>query len=214
MEYDFMKISKVYLYVFNTMSDWEYGYLIAELNSGRYFKNGLEPLNVITVGATKESVKTMGGLHIAPDMTFGKCKVEHNDLLILPGGMNWNDQVHKPILERVGTALDEGTIIAAICGAVDALANSGYIDTRKHTSNNLEYTKMTCPNYRGEKYFEMKSAVSDENLITASGIAPLEFAMEVLKKIDVFEPDTLEAWYELNKSHKAKYFYKLMDSIS
>ena len=29
---------KVYLYVFNTMSDWEYGYLIAELNSGRYFK--------------------------------------------------------------------------------------------------------------------------------------------------------------------------------
>lgn len=29
---------KAFLYVFNTMSDWEYGYLIAELNSGRYFK--------------------------------------------------------------------------------------------------------------------------------------------------------------------------------
>ncbi|WP_210128607.1 MULTISPECIES: type 1 glutamine amidotransferase family protein [unclassified Staphylococcus] len=209
-----MKISKVYLYVFNTMSDWEYGYLIAELNSGRYFKNGLDPLNIITVGATKESVKTMGGLHITPDMTFGECKIEHNGILILPGGMNWNDQVHKPILERVGTALDEGTIIVAICGAVDALASNGYLDTRRHTSNNIEYTKMTSPNYKGEKLFEMKSAVSDENLITASGIAPLEFAREVLKKIDVFELDTLEAWYKLNKTHQAEYFYKLMDSIS
>ncbi|MEB7811343.1 type 1 glutamine amidotransferase family protein [Staphylococcus xylosus] len=208
-----MKISKVYLYIFNTMSDWEYGYLIAELKSGRYFKNGLDPLKIITVGATEESVKTMGGLHIKPDMTVSECKIEHNGLLILPGGMNWNDQVHKPILERVGTALDEGTIIAAICGAVDALANSGYLDIRKHTSNNLEYTKMTCPNYKGEAFFEMNQAVSDENLITASGIAPLEFAREVLKKVEVFEPDTLAAWYKLNKTHKTEYFYQLMESI-
>ncbi|EEK11936.1 type 1 glutamine amidotransferase family protein [Staphylococcus hominis] len=209
-----MKISKVYLYVFNTMSDWEYGYLIAELNSGRYFKNGLDPLNVITIGTNKESVKTMGGLHIKPDMTFGECKLGCNDLLILPGGTNWNDQVHQPILEMVGIALDEEVVIAAICGAADALANSGYLDTRKHTSNNLEYTKMICPNYKGEKYFEMESVVSDENLITASGIAPLEFAREVLKKVDVFEADTLEAWYKLNKTYQIEYFYKLMDSIS
>jgi hypothetical protein len=35
-----MKEKKIYLYVFNTMSDWEIGYLMAELNSGRYFKEG------------------------------------------------------------------------------------------------------------------------------------------------------------------------------
>ena len=96
---------------------------------------------------------------------------------------------------------------------VDALANKGYLDTRRHTSNNLEYTKMTCPNYKGEAFFEMKPAISDEILITASGIAPLEFAREVLGKMDVFESDTLEAWYKLNKTHKASYFYQLMDSI-
>ncbi|KKI62630.1 ThiJ/PfpI family protein [Staphylococcus cohnii subsp. cohnii] len=177
-----MKISKVYLYVFNTMSDWEYGYLIVELNSGRYFRNGLDALNVITVGGSKEVVKTMGGLKVIPDTTYDEYKLERNDLLILPGGTNWTDQVYQSILERVGFALDGGTIIAAICGAVDALGNKGYLDTRKHTSNNLEYTKMISPNYKGEESFEMKSAVSDENLITASGIAPLEFAREVLKK--------------------------------
>ncbi|MBM7713406.1 hypothetical protein JOC94_000374 [Bacillus thermophilus] len=30
-----MQPKKAYLYVFYTMSDWEYGYLMAELNSGR-----------------------------------------------------------------------------------------------------------------------------------------------------------------------------------
>ena len=29
----------VYLYVFDTMSDWEIGYLTAELNSGRYYSS-------------------------------------------------------------------------------------------------------------------------------------------------------------------------------
>ncbi|MGX1079590.1 hypothetical protein RKD51_000727 [Bacillus sp. SLBN-57] len=33
-----MQSKTVYLYAFHTMSDWEYGYLMAELNSGRYFK--------------------------------------------------------------------------------------------------------------------------------------------------------------------------------
>ncbi|PTI04589.1 glutamine amidotransferase [Staphylococcus xylosus] len=208
-----MKTKNVYLYVFNSMSDWEYSYLIAELNSGRYFKKGLMPLNVMTVGVNNELVSTMGGLSIKPDIMLEKCIFDCNDLVILPGGTNWSSEVHQLLLKKVGFALENGTMIAAICGAVDAIANKGYLDTRKHTSNHLEYTKMTCPNYNGEALFEMNAAVSDENLITASGIAPLEFAREVLEKMDVFESDTLEAWYKLNKTHKTEYFYRLMDSI-
>lgn len=155
----------------------------------------------------------MSELHITPDMTQNECKLKRNDLLILPGGTNWNDQVHQPIIERIGSELEEGVVIPAICGAVDALASRGYLDARKHTSNNLEYTKMICPNYKGEKYFEMRSTVSDENLITASGIAPIEFAKEVLKKINVFESYTLEYWYKLNKIHKIEDFHQLMKSI-
>ncbi|SDX98620.1 hypothetical protein SAMN05421736_10179 [Evansella caseinilytica] len=30
--------STVYLYVFDTVADWEIGYLTVELNSGRYYK--------------------------------------------------------------------------------------------------------------------------------------------------------------------------------
>ncbi|KNZ40891.1 hypothetical protein [Acetobacterium bakii] len=55
-------------------------------------------------------------------------------------------------------------------------------------------------------------AVTDGNLITATGIAPLEFTVEVLKALGVFSPEILEAWYQLYKTHKLEYFYALMRS--
>ncbi|PGA05978.1 type 1 glutamine amidotransferase family protein [Bacillus mycoides] len=209
-----MQTKKVYLYVFNTMSDWEYGHLIAELNSGRYFKKELAPLKVVTVGANNEIITTMGGLSIKPDISLDECTLESNDLLVLPGGTTWGESIHHPILKKIGEALKLGTIVAAICGATEGLANFGYLDSRKHTSNDLEYIKMVCPNYKGEQLYKMEPAVCDENLITASGVAPLEFAMEVLKKIDVFAPDTLHSWYNLNKTYKSEYFFQLMNSIT
>lgn len=209
-----MQTTKAYLYVFNTMSDWEYGYLIAELNSGRYFKKGAAPLKVITVGANQEMITTMGGLHIKPDLSLDECMLERNDLLILPGGTTWNEEIHQPVLEREGEALEHDVIVAAICGAIEALANRGYLDTRRHTSNNLEYTKMVCPDYKGEDFYELNSAVSDGNLITASGIAPLEFAVEVLRELDVVSPDALNSWYSLNKTHEPEYFFQLMNSLN
>lgn len=202
---------KAYLYVFHTMSDWEYGYLIAELNTGRYFKKDVTPLKVVTVGANKETITSMGGLSIKPDISLDECTFESKDLLILPGGNTWSE--NEPILKKVGKALNIGTTVAAICGANVGLANFGYLNSRKHTSKSLEYIKMVCPNYKGENFYEMGPVASGENLVTASGVAPLEFAMEVLKKLDVFTPDTLHSWYNLNKTNP-EYFFQLMNSIN
>ncbi|MCM2604030.1 glutamine amidotransferase [Rossellomorea marisflavi] len=205
--------TSVYLYVFNTMSDWEYGYLIAELNTGRYFKKDTGPLKVVTVGATKEMITTMGGLSIIPDLSLDECMVEREDLFILPGGTTWGEAIHQPILKKIGEALELGTIVAAICGATEALANMGYLDSRKHTGNDADYMKMVCPTYHGERHYEMGPVVSDGNLVTASGVAPLEFAREVLEKADVFAPATLQSWYQLNKTQKPEHFFGLMSSI-
>lgn len=209
-----MQTRKVYLYVFHTMSDWEYGYLIAELNSGRYFKQDAASLKVVTVGVNKEMITTLGGLSIKPDISLDECTLESQDLIILPGGNTWGDDIHQPILKKVGDALKLGTTIAAICGATLGLANEGYLNSRKHTSNDLDYMNMVCPNYKGETLYEKGPAVSDENLVTASGIAPLEFAVEVLKKLDVFAPDTLRSWYKLYKTQKPEYFFELMNTIN
>ena len=89
----------------------------------------------------------------------------------------------------------------------------GLLDSRRHTSNDLEYMKMVAPNYRGEKYYEMQPSVIDGNLITASGTAPLEFARDVLKVLDVFAPATLHSWFNLYQTQESKYFFELMNSI-
>ncbi|EKN63751.1 glutamine amidotransferase [Schinkia azotoformans] len=208
-----MHTKKVYLYVFDTMSDWEVGYLIAELNTGRYFKKELAPLEVVAVGVDKKTVTTMGGLKILPIISIDECILKSTDVLILPGGNTWIEAIHEPILKKVSKSLKEGIVVAAICGATVGLAKMGLLDSRRHTSNNLEYMKMVCPNYIGEKYYEMGPAVTDGNLVTASGTAPLEFAMHVLKVLDVFAPETLHSWFNLYQTHEQKYFFELMNSI-
>ncbi|MDA7025096.1 glutamine amidotransferase [Bacillus sp. CLL-7-23] len=208
-----MHTKKVYLYVFDTMSDWEIGYLIAELNSGRYFKKDLAPLEVVTVGVDNNPVTTMGGLKIIPSISIDDCILERDDVFILPGGNTWMEAIHEPILKKVSKSLKEGTVVAAICGATMALAKKGLLDSRRHTSNNLDYLKMVCPDYLGEKYYQMEPAVTDGNLVTASGIAPLEFTMQVLKILEVFAPETLHAWFNLYQTQDQKYFFELMNSL-
>ncbi|GIP59071.1 type 1 glutamine amidotransferase family protein [Paenibacillus woosongensis] len=203
----------VYLYVFDTMADWEIGYVTAELNSGRYYKKGLAPSKIVTVGIEKTPVTTMGGLKILPDIKLDECNIENTDILILPGGDTWTESIHQPILKIAQRCLKDGILVAAICGATIGLAQTGLLNSRLHTSNDLEYLKMICPTYKGEKYYKMESVVTDGTLITASGIAPLEFSVHVLKALGVISPQTLDAWYSLNKTQEPKYFYELMNSI-
>lgn len=203
----------VYLYVFDSMSDWEIGYLTAELNSGRYFRKGLAPVQIVTVGLEKTPVITMGGLKITPDITVDDCNITSIDALILPGGNTWTEDIHKPILKIAEMCLQEGIVVGAICGATIGLAQAGLLDSRSHTSNDQAYLKMVCPSYTGEDYYKLDVAVTDGKLITASGVAPLEFSVHVLRALDVFSPETLDAWYHLNKKHEPQYFYVLMNSI-
>jgi putative intracellular protease/amidase len=130
--------------------------------------------------------------------------------LILPGGETWTEVIHKPILGLAERCIQENVLVAAICGATIGLAQAGLLNSRPHTSNDLEYLKMICPTYTGEEFFQKQPAVTDGKLITASGIAPLEFSMHVLKALDVFAPHKLDAWYGLYKTQEAKYYYALM----
>ena len=193
--------------------NWEIGYLTTEINWGRYFKKGLNPLKVVTVGITKDAITTMGGLKILPEIELKECSINAAVALILPGGNTWTEAIHAPIINIAGEYLEKGIVVGAICGATMGLAIGGVLDQRAHTSNDLGYLKMVCPSYDGEKYYKYEGAVTDGSLITASGIAPLEFALHILKTLDVFLPQTLDSWYNLYKTQESKYFFELMNSI-
>ncbi|MDR2146711.1 MAG: DJ-1/PfpI family protein [Tannerella sp.] len=204
----------IFLYVLDTLADWEIAYLTAEINTGRYFKKNISPVKIVKVGNNMSGIKTFGGMEIFPDIDVDHIDLHNGDLILLPGADTWLNGNNHKIIDKISENLSNKDItIAAICGATTALADHGMLDTLNHTSNDLEFLKMFCKNYKGEKYYENKPATIDGNLITASGLAPLEFTYEVLKKLNIMETDTLNAWYQLYTTREPRYFYDLMRSL-
>jgi putative intracellular protease/amidase len=208
-----MEHKNVYIYVQDTWSDWEAGYAIAELNSGRFFKSKGERIPVKTVGLTKDPITTAGGVSIIPDLTLEAVTVESSAMLILVGGETWQDPKHQPVVAKAKALLDANVNVAAICGASGALAEAGLLDHRPHTSDSIEFLKMVAPHYNGDAYYKDDRAVSDGNLITASAAGPLEFARSILQRLEVFSDEALEAWYNYFNTGDARYFFALMSTL-
>jgi len=204
----------VYLAVIDTMADWEIGYLTAELHSRRFFRDPGMTCNLIKLGVSLGSVHSMGGIQYVPDVTVDTVQLQADDLLLLPGGAVWDMPVVRPLLTLARDALDHGHNVAAICGATIGLASTGALDRRRHTSNDLGSLQAACPAYTGQSHYRHKPAVRGDNLITASGLAPLEFSYEVLKMLKVWRPATTTAWYRLHKTRQACWYGALVASMS
>lgn len=202
-----------FLYVVNTLADWEIGYLTAELISKRYFASQNAPFNMVKFGNTLDPIITMGGMTITPEMTLDSITFTKEDTLILPGGNLWMEKETELILMMAKGLIERGINVAAICGATVGLARVEALNHIKHTSNDKDYLKMICPQYTGEELYLDLPAVRDSNLITASGLAAVDFTYEVLKMLKVFKNETLEAWHALYTTKQSKYFYDLMKSM-
>jgi putative intracellular protease/amidase len=203
----------LYLYVLDTLADWEPGHVMAELRSGRYLKDPALRYSVVLCGSTMDTVTTMGGLQLVPEILIGDIQPVPGDVLVLPGADTWLDPAQAPALRAADRLSDAGILVAAICGATLGLANAGLLDNHPHTSNDLAALKMFCPNYHGTDHYVNEPAVTDGNLITASGLAPVEFAYHVFRALDVMSPATLEAWHGLFTTRQPEYFYALMGSL-
>ena len=195
------------------MADWEYGFLMAELNSKRYFLPSRKNLELITISNDTTPKTSMGGFKITPDITIHELDFSNEDFLLLPGADKWLENENEEILIKSKEFIDNDMNVAAICGATIGLAKHGALDAKSHTSIDKEYLKMLCPEYRGEEHYKDAMVVNDKRLITASGIAPIEFSHEVIRNLEVFSAETLHNWYGLYDKKEAKYFYGLMQSL-
>jgi putative intracellular protease/amidase len=200
------------MYILDTLADWEIGFITAELASKRFLSKNRN-LNFVKIGNTLNPITTMGGMVITPDRDMKTIVFQEGDMLILPGADTWMDEKNQGILDIAADIIDKNVTVAAICGGTTALASKGLLDNRKHTSNGSGFLDMFCPNYKGTTLYSNAPAITDGNLITASSFAPLEFAYEVFKKLDVMKPETLEAWFKLNSTREPESFYALMESL-
>ena len=155
----------------------------------------------------------MGGLTIIPDDLIDDIVMDKTSVLLLPGANTWDDPKHGAIIEKAGNLLALGATVCAICGATTALAKRGLLDYRPHTSNGPGFLEMFCPSYKGHNFYIDKPSVADNNLITASATGGLLWAKQIIERLNVFQPNTLEAWYNYFSTGEPKHFFALMQTL-
>lgn len=203
-------MNTVYVYVLDTLADWELGHVTSELNSGRFFKKDAEPISLRYVGCSKKPITTMGGLTIVPDHVVDDIVLDEKSTLLLPGANTWNDPNHHAIIEKARKLLAVGATVCAICGATTALANAGLLDNRPHTSNGPGFLELFAPEYRGQSLYIDCLSFADENLITAGSTGALLWAKQIIARMDVFETEALDAWYRYFSTGDQQAFFQLM----
>jgi putative intracellular protease/amidase len=187
-----MNSATAHLSIYDTLADWEVGYLLVELRTGRF--TGTQ-WDIVTVAESREPITTMGGIRILPDMLLDDLDPASSDLLILPGGEVWDGGGGQRFAAAAAGFLDAGVPVAAICGATAGLARAGLLDTRHHTSAAAGYLQAT--GYAGADYYVDEQAVVDGDLITAGPQSPVQFARATLGRLGLASEQTLEAYEAL-----------------
>jgi putative intracellular protease/amidase len=187
-----MTNSVAHLALYDTLADWEVGYLLAELRTGRFTGSSWK---IVTVSESHEPITTMGGVRIMPDMILNDLDPVDSDLLILPGADMWDAGGGEAFAAAAARFLDAGIPVAAICGATAGLARAGLLNTRRHTSAAAGYLMAT--GYAGGEYYVDERAVVDGHLITAGPQSPVQFARATLRRLSLASDRTLEAYEAL-----------------
>jgi len=184
--------SIAHLALYDTLADWEVGYLLVELRTGRFTGSSWK---IVTVSESHEPITTMGGVRIMPDMILDDLDPANSDLLILPGADMWDAGGGEAFAAAAARFLDKGVPVAAICGATAGLARAGLLETRHHTSAAAGYLMAT--GYAGVEYYVDERAVVDGDLITAGPQSPVQFARATLRRLRLASDRTLEAYEAL-----------------
>lgn len=184
----------VYLLAVPGFADWEPAHATAELRRhGGY--------QVKVVGLSLDPVESMGGLRVQPTCTVDDVDPADVAVFILPGGDRWEQQPTERALVALLTRLDSaGVPIAAICAATTAVARAGLLRGRRHTSNGLAYLRQQVPDYGEAATYQNVPAVRDRGLITATGLADVEFAREIMAELDVLSASDRDLWTTLFRS--------------
>lgn len=138
-----------------------------------------------------QTVKTMEGFSVNADMALKDIDKEQIRSFIVPGGYISaidNEEVHA----YLQNLKERGVTIAGICAGVDVLDHAGILQDVKSTHSTDE------------------DVVSDKNIITSRANGYVDFAIQVAKKLDLFEneedlQETIDFWkYHKRVSEEAK----------
>ena len=134
-----------------------------------------------------------------PDGALSSVAADQVGLLLLPGGDMWEAGSYPQgvLAALMQELIDRRTPIAAICGATFALARTGLLNNRRHTSTVPGDLAAVGPVYRGAEHYTSALAISDQRVITASGLGSVEFARAIFSALQVFSENDEGRWFDM-----------------
>ena len=195
----------VVLYATDTMADWEYSYVTAGLAMAA--EQGAERFRLRVLADGQSEVTTKGRLRLRADADLGEVDPDDVALLVLPGADTWSDG-HERVLDLARVLLERHTPVAGICGATYGLARAGLLDDRAHTSNAPDF--LVPSGYAGAARYRDERVVEDGDVITAPATAPVDFGAAVFRRLELFPPATIDAWYGLYTTGERRWFDALV----
>ena len=146
---------------------------------------------IITMAYEDKIIKSRSGFLYKPTRLVTDALNEDVEGLIICGG--WYGDVRNELIQLICNLNLERKLLGAICGAGTVfLAKAGVLNNVKYTTPIVEWTQKHIDVF-GEKdpfpreNFILERVVRYENVITAQGIAFIDFAIEICDWFNLFE---------------------------
>jgi putative intracellular protease/amidase len=138
---------------------------------------------VITFGIDNDKVTSHEEFIIVPHKSIDEVDVDDIDLLVIPGGDPSKVNDKEKLYSLIKEVNKKDKFIGAICAAPVHLSKAGILNNRKYTTT-LDINSIE--EFNVENFID-KNVVIDKNIITAKASGYVDFALELGKKVEVFE---------------------------
>lgn len=192
-------MGKVLIFIFKGMTDYEITFIthLLKVDAGK---------EIISIAYEDNLLRSASGLVYKPDKLISDVLGMDVEGLIICGG--WYGEVREELVQLINEINLKGKLLAGICGAGTVfLAKAGVLNEVNYTTPIIEWTQKHIDVFGEEDPFPRnkfidKRVVRDGNIITAKGIAFIDFSIEICDWLNLFESKEERA--EFTKSIKGE----------
>jgi len=177
-------MDKILVFIFDGMTDYEITFITHLLGAD----SGKE---IITIAYEDKIIKSRSGLLYKPIGLVSDVLNEDVEGLIICGG--WYGDTRNELIQLITNLNLQSKLLGAICGAGTVfLAKAGVLEGVKYTTPIIEWAQKHIEVF-GEKdpfpreNFVLERVIRDRNIITAQGVAFIDFAIEICEWFNLFE---------------------------
>lgn len=176
---------QILIYIFDDMADFEIT-LLAHLIVGD------SEVGVTVISDELRTIRSASGMLFQAHKTIREVDPKTVKGIIIPGG--WIKNMSEALIKLVQDLNRENKLIAAICAGPMVLAKAGLLQDRAYTTAIIEW-KDKHQNFFNSgdpfprQHFKDERVVRDHNIITAKGVAFVDFSVEVCDYLNLFKDE-------------------------